>query len=90
MQTSGLGTLNILNFVVTQPGSPLPGWFTVNPPNTYQDFWLSPDVCIFSDTGDPATDDTLWNWPTGKAKPVALGNVNIPQEAFMAVLDQGE
>jgi len=54
------------------------GWFTVNPPNTYQDFWLSPDVCIFSDTGDPATDSTLWNWPTGKTKPIALGNVNIP------------
>jgi prepilin-type processing-associated H-X9-DG protein len=54
------------------------GWFTVNPPNVYQDFYLSPDVCVFSDGTGPDIDGSLWNWPANRARPYALGNVNIP------------
>ena len=54
------------------------GWFTINPPNTYTGFYLSPDLCIFG-ASDPETEDAnLWYWPATAQSPTALGGVNIP------------
>jgi len=53
------------------------GWFSVNPPDTIS-FYNAEDRCIFADGGAFTEDTGFWYWPADRARPISLGQMNIP------------